>query len=278
MAKGLGLIGNFRGKFGNAVGYNLKDSNNKQTQGIRIYQPIVKNPKTYAQAEQRARLAPINWTYRMFKSIIDRGQEGIAYGNKSRLAWLRDAMKSFNGGWFEKGAAINFPALVTMSKGNLNVAIGYDYSYMGMPTLIIGKHEGNISTFGQLSTQLLANYTTLRAGDQITIVGVGLRSGNPYPNIISFLVDAADETALPSGWEMEDNMMAIPPSTGTYEAFTVIVSREGDAGQHLRTTSALICSDPSKKPSMTEAAKEAAIRSYMAAGATTDWPQEPIKD
>ncbi len=277
MAKGLGLIGNFRGKFGNAVGYNLKDSNNKQTQGIRIYQPIVKNPKTYAQAEQRARMAPINWTYRMFKSIIDRGQEGIAYGNKSRLAWLRDAMKSFNGGWFEKGATINFPALVTMSKGSLNVAIRYDYSNMGMPTLVIGAHEGQISTFGQLSTQLLANYTALRAGDQITIVGVGIRSDSPYPDIISFLVDTTDETALPSDWEVDDNSMAIPPATGQYEAFTVIVSREGDAGQHLRTTSALICKNPSTKPSMTEAAKEKAIRSYMAAGTTTDWPQEPIE-
>ena len=94
MAKGIGLIGNFRGKVGNMVGYNLKDSNNKQTQGVRVYQPVVKNPKTYGQAEQRAKLAPINATYRALKAIIDRGQEGKAYGNKSRLAWLSAAMKA----------------------------------------------------------------------------------------------------------------------------------------------------------------------------------------
>ena len=81
MAKGIGLIGNFRGKVGNMVGYNLKDSNNKQTQGVRVYQPVVKNPKTYAQAEQRAKLSPINATYRALKPIIDRGQESKAYGN-----------------------------------------------------------------------------------------------------------------------------------------------------------------------------------------------------
>ena len=84
MAKGVGLIGNFKGKVGNTVGYSLKDSNNKQTQGIRVYQPVVRNPKTYAQAEQRMKLAPINATYRALKMIIDRGQEGLAYGNKSR--------------------------------------------------------------------------------------------------------------------------------------------------------------------------------------------------
>ena len=53
MAKAQGIIGNFKGKVGNMVGYQLTDSNNKQTQGIRIYQPNVKNPKTSAQAEQQ---------------------------------------------------------------------------------------------------------------------------------------------------------------------------------------------------------------------------------
>ena len=90
MAKGIGLIGNFRGKVGNMVGYNLKDSNNKQTQGVRVYQPCSKEPKTYGQAQQRAKLAPVNVTYRALKGIIDRGSRSQAHNNKSRMA--KDAL------------------------------------------------------------------------------------------------------------------------------------------------------------------------------------------
>ena len=73
MAKGIGLIGNFKGKVGNTVGYKLTASNNGQTQGIRVYQPIVKNPKSAGQAEQRAKLLAVNATYRALKKVIDRG-------------------------------------------------------------------------------------------------------------------------------------------------------------------------------------------------------------
>ena len=112
MAKGIGLIGNFKGKVGNMVGYKLTDSNSGNTQGIRVYQPIVKNPKTAAQAEQRAKLAPINATYRALKMVIDRGNEGLPYGNKSRLAWLKQAFKAEHMPWIEKGSVVN--ACVTL--------------------------------------------------------------------------------------------------------------------------------------------------------------------
>ena len=75
MAKGTGLIGNFKGKVGNTVGYKLAASNNGQTQGIRVYQPIVKNPKSAGQAEQRAKLLAVNTTYRSLKMVSDRGNE-----------------------------------------------------------------------------------------------------------------------------------------------------------------------------------------------------------
>ena len=94
MAKGIGLVGNFKGKVGNMVGYKLSDSNTGNTQGIRVYQPIVRNPKTSAQAEQRAKLAPINATYRALKMVIDRGNESKPYGNASRIAWLKKALYS----------------------------------------------------------------------------------------------------------------------------------------------------------------------------------------
>lgn len=278
MAKGLGLIGNFRGKFGNAVGYNLKDSNNKQTQGIRIYQPIVKNPKTYAQAEQRARLAPINATYRLLKSVIDRGQEGIAYGNKSRLAWLKTAMKSFNGGWFEKGAVVNFPALVPISKGSLSAGLKYSMPDAEQLTLQVTAEEKENPTIGDLSTAVLAKYPNVKVGDQLTFIMVSRLQGSLNATVISFVVDTTDTDAAPGNFYLVEDGINFFAGVGTGVAGAIILSREGNNGEHLRTSASLVYATAYPDASLKADAKEKAVRSYMAAGTTTDWPQEPIED
>lgn len=278
MAKGLGLIGNFRGKFGNAVGYNLKDSNNKQTQGIRIYQPIVKNPKTYAQAEQRARMAPINATYRLLKAIIDRGREGIAYGNKSRLAWLKTAMKSFNGGWILKGAPVTFPAIVPISQGSLGIDISVNVDE-GNCYPDIGVEEGAAaSTVGSLSTAAIAQYPALKVGDQLTFVAIAKVGDGMVPQIASVVLDTASTDTLPTSLATEGRFWKLTGFEGSYLSGCVIVSREGDNGQHLRSSATLAYRRDIAVEELKPATKEAAIRSYMAAGATTDWPQEPIED
>lgn len=278
MAKGLGLIGNFRGKFGNAVGYNLKDSNNKQTQGIRIYQPIVKNPKTYAQAEQRARMAPINATYRLLKAIIDRGQEGIAYGNKSRRAWLKDAMKAFNGGWIEKGSKYVGPAIVPISKGTLPI-----YSEITLAEDEFKLQFGSVlqeapTTLGAVSTAILEGIPGTKAGDQVTLVAL-LQSGSSNEAFIfSFELDTASQVTLASVGLTATTSVLSKSFNSAVIAGTVIFSRLGDNGQGLRTSSALEYFEGNYGTYMSDSAKESAIRSYMAAGTTTDWPEEPIKD
>ena len=277
MAKGIGLIGNFRGKVGNMVGYNLKDSNNKQTQGVRVYQPIVKNPKTYGQAEQRAKLAPINATYRALKMIIDRGQEGKAYGNKSRLAWLSYAMMAFNGGWFEKGAAITAPALVPLTKGSLGNLLSVSIGENGI-VLNDGPLEGtNISTIGALSVALMAVESQLKSGDQITFVGVGSNSNNFNVQFDSIVIDTTSTEQLPSVLTVNEGTLYYNPNIGTLIAASIIVSREGDGGQHLRSNASLIAGSEYPATTMGDAAKEAAIKSYMAAGSNVDWAEESLQ-
>lgn len=273
MAKGLGLIGNFRGKLGNAVGYQLKDSNNKQTQGVRVYQPVVKNPKTAGQAEQRARMAVINATYRALKSVIDRGQEGVAYGNKSRLRWLSDAMKSFNGAWYEKGALIGQPALVPIAKGSLG---GIPFT-MGDGSINIpcsGVVSGaDLSTFGKVSTALKEAYSALKDGDQITLVMCENVSGALTAHVFSFEIDTTDateNTLIVAG----DNQLNFEP---LYDGLVgaIIVSREGESGQHLRSNATLVVeAAASQLPPFDAASKQKAIASYMTAGTSVDWPVE----
>ena len=277
MAKGIGLIGNFRGKVGNMVGYNLKDSNNKQTQGVRVYQPVVKNPKTYGQAEQRAKLAPINATYRALKAIIDRGQEGKAYGNKSRLAWLSDAMKSFNGGWFDKGEAITLPAWVGLTNGSLP-GLNVDSIENGVMNVVChGVTSASAhATVADLTALILADYTGLKAGDQITFVTVRNVSGSLVSIIKSIVLDSTDTTALPFTVTVSADSIGVQIATEGVAA-AVIVSREGDNGAHLRSAAALQPDDSLESDRTDDASKEAAIKSYMAASANTDWAEESIQ-
>ena len=280
MAKGIGLIGNFRGKVGNMVGYNLKDSNNKQTQGVRVYQPVVKNPKTYGQAEQRAKLAPINATYRALKMIIDRGQEGKAYGNKSRLAWLSDAMKAFNGGWFEKGAAITAPGLVPLTKGSL-AGISQNTVQSDDIEVAISVTEATAgNTVGKLSAAILAAYPQLKDGDQITAVGVYSDNNAINVAVNSFVIDTTSTEQLATSIAVGDTSYPLVNKVDPdipFIAGALIMSREGDNGAHLRSTTSLIATDEYDNDLLAPAAKEAAIKSYMSASANTDWAEESIQ-
>ena len=276
MAKALGLIGNFKGKLGNTVGYSLKDSNNKQTQGVRVYQPVVRNPKTAAQAEQRAKLAPINATYRALKMIIDRGQEGIAYGNKSRLAWLAQALKSFEMPWFEKGAKITVPVMTDITKGSLpGIAVGtIDVSQF---TFIVDgvTSETAVDTIGKVSTLILAAYPGLAEGDQITLVSLNNKDGVMVPHVGSFVLDSTSTEAMPFAVAAINDEIKVD-SFASNIAATIVVSREGTNGGHLRSTATLFPSDDLTEKYDDAASKQAAIESYMSQGANTDWAEESL--
>lgn len=276
MAKGIGLIGNFRGKVGNMVGYNLKDSNNKQTQGVRVYQPVVKNPKTYAQAQQRAKLAPINVTYRALKGIIDRGQESKRYGNKSRLAWLKDALKAFDGGWFEKGAVITAPALVPLTKGSLpNLFPVANTADNCVITFTTAASEAP-ATIGALSAAIKANFPQVEDGDQITFVDIHSTTNGIEVSVESIVIDTTSTASIPTAFTAATNSLTYAPNGANMAAGAIILSREGDAGQHLRSTTAIQQAKGYDADLLADAAQEAATKSYMAGSTTSDWPEEKV--
>lgn len=276
MAKGIGLIGNFRGKVGNMVGYNLKDSNNKQTQGVRVYQPVVKNPKTYGQAQQRAKLAPVNVTYRALKGIIDRGQESKRYGNKSRLAWLKNALKAFDGGWFKKGAVITAPALVPLTKGSLpNLFPVANTADNCVITFATAAAEAP-ATIGDLSTAIKANFPQVEDGDQITFVDIHSTANGIEVSVGSIVIDTTSTASIPAAFTAATGSLTYAPNGANMAAGAIILSREGDAGQHLRSTTAIQQAKGYDADLLADAAQEAATKSYMAGSTTSDWPEEQI--
>lgn len=277
MGKGIGLIGNFRGKVGNMVGYNLKDSNNKQTQGVRVYQPIVKNPKTAAQAEQRAKMAPINATYRLLKLVIDRGQESKAYGNKSRLAWLRQAITGYQGNWTEKGKVMEYAPLLPLTKGSLGNPLSISERAGAIAIDVEGLAQAATPVLGTVSTAILAAYPTLKDGDQITLVGIGVGASASEAVFVSFVIDTTSTANMPAGFSASADMLVFATPAFVSYAIASIISREGANGEHLRSSATLNKTSEYPSASVQATSKEAAIKSYMAAGATSDWPEEKIE-
>lgn len=277
MAKGIGLIGNFKGKVGNTVGYKLTASNNGQTQGIRVYQPIVKNPKSAGQAEQRAKLLAVNATYRALKMVIDRGNEGLPYGNKSRLAWLKTALKAEGMPWFEKGALPKAAVVCQLTKGSL---AGFNYNVSEDSFEIVAKGvtaETSVATIGAVSTAIMAAYPHVKEGDQITLVFVGSDDIGISTEIFSFVVDPASTEATDKFKAAANSLQYVAEIS--YGLASVILSRLGESGEHLRSTSSLRI-DPEwlKNKPYDAASKAAAIASYRASAASnSDWAEESIQ-
>lgn len=278
MGKSVGIIGNFSGKLGNAVGFKNSASNDGRTQGVRIYQPVVKNPKSYAQAQQRMRMLPVNNTYRLLKDIIDRGQEGVAYGNKSRLAWLKKAMKNFNGPYQQKGSSMIWPMLIQITNGSLpeypigdggdhSVELGANAAITTAPTTVAGLYS---------AIKLI--YPSLSEGDQMTIVTGSAQNWGVEVHVDSFVLTSNDDTAV-SGFSVDDGELFFDGKAGTNTNFaTVIISREGTNGAHLRSKAVLTDVKDLRHNEVYEKAtsEAAAIRSYMTEGSNVDWPQEEI--
>lgn len=277
MAKGIGLIGNFKGKVGNMVGYKLSASNTGNTQGIRVYQPIVKNPKSAAQAEQRAKLAPINATYRALKMVIDRGNEGLPYGNKSRLAWLKQAFKAVAMPWYVKGAVIEDPVICQITKGSLP-SLDYTATADGLNVYCNGvTSETQINTIGKLTTALMAGYSFLKEGDQITFVSIGFEGRAINSKVVSIVLDSNSTEAAPTAEAGSDSILF--DGFGADSAGAIIISREGANGEHLRSTEVLKTQATFLEVAPYDAtSKAAAIESYMSsASANSDWAEESIQ-
>ena len=277
MGKGIGLIGNFKGKVGNTVGYKLAASNNGQTQGIRVYQPIVKNPKSAGQAEQRAKLLAVNATYRALKMVIDRGNEGLPYGNKSRLAWLKGALKAQTMPWFEKGTIPTHFVGCQLSKGSLRSILNSANDDILNICCDGVTADSDVTTIGKVSELLKSAHSFLKEGDQITLVVVSLGTNAPMVDVYSFVIDSTSKSAqsLLTAKQNQLQFQAADVIIGS----AVIVSRQGDNGEHLRSTESLSIQNSVITAAPYDAAsKAAAIASYRASAASnSDWAEESIQ-
>lgn len=276
MGKSQGLIGNFNGKVGNMVGFKVSQSNNGTNQGVRIYQPVRKNPKTAAQAEQRAKYTPIFATYRALKNIIDRGQESKPYGNASRIAWLKKAFRSAVIPWTPQGSTVKYPIGCQLTQGTLkDIIFTINAEVLSIPVTGVESSQ-DCYTIAELSNYLISQYDFVKEGDQVTLV----ITEDPYQSlqfrVISYILDKSDETEI-KHWGCAHNKITFEADDVIIGA-ALIISREGAHGEHLRSTSFLtLNAGEVHNAPYDESSKQAAIESYMSSGAENlDWSEEPI--
>lgn len=275
MAKGTGIYGNFNGKIGNTVGFKIAQSRNRQNQGVRIYQPSVSNPKTAAQAEQRARVAAVQGTYTMLRNIIDRGNERKPYGYASRVEWLRNAYRSEIFPWYPKGARIAAPVICPLTFGTLpelDWSADEDFIVLNAPDI---PEDENLEDIGGVTYWLEHYNTFLRDGDQLTFVTLNYEGTETDIDIFSFILDKDSGEGIDRFDVYRGTIRYESPIVNGIAA--IIVSREGAHGEHIRSSSALRPYNSLVTMTPYDAAsKTAAIASYQSAGAgTSDWSEDP---
>ena len=269
------MFSNFSGKVGTIVGYTNKQSNNKQTQVVRSYQPVVRNPMTLAQATQRVKFAPVFWTYRKLKAIIDRGQEGVAYGNRSRFAWLKQALSGYTAPWYKKDALVQLPCLCPITTGSLGVVKPFAVGSNQIQTEFLVPQDASYNTIGAVSEAVLALNANLKIGDQISFV-----YGDAHKlYIYSIILNPADTTPVTT-FSNEEGFLFYVHNANLDGAtcFSLIVqSRKAENGKHLRSTSSVMLTwNAQTQAPYQEASRLPAIESYMSSATNTDWPEEQL--
>ena len=119
MAKG-SAMGLWKGKKGSSVFYRIWNSNNKEVQGIREYRAEIRNPQSDRQADQRAKLLPVQLVKGALREVLSRSFQGVEYGAKSLLEFRRLAMRETSGyPYLTRGTTTPVPGTYLVSKGSL---------------------------------------------------------------------------------------------------------------------------------------------------------------
>lgn len=296
MAKG-SFLGVKRGKLGDAVGFNVTNSNDKDKQGWRVYQPVVSNPQTDGQIDQRVKMAAVNNLYRALKPIIQRGWENHKYGDESRRAFLKRALgASFTGPYIEKGSTLAAPIEgVPITYGSLPPVVVDCPGGSLLPVLmsVTAPSDAEPETVADIST-IFINSGMAQAGDQVTFVFGWVPDTTSYVAYkeISFIVDPSDarttEDAIGASFGVSDiedeGRLVIGSFVGfDYDAydycFLCSVSRNGD-GVNLRSYAEFEMTSSFHAKFYDNAEQNAAAkRSYRRQqSADTNWPLVPDTD
>lgn len=279
MAKGNFILGTVAGKIGDVVAYKVKNSNNKQVQGLRRYQPKVANPQTSKQMGQRWKLSVLQNFYRGLQPLLDHSWQGIVYGDPSRRHFMKITMgKDFEGmiPYLLKGDKRFVPGELPVATGSIPVDCGCSVGQSAIVCDGINYPDGAFTTLGEFSTAIIGANLGIQNGDQLTFIGVYGNSGNYIPTYARVILDTASTTPLvdlavtlsqeATGDKLQFNFGANAPQAGA-----VIISRYAN-NTWQRSNSTMAVSDAVRNAYATADQYDTMIASYTTtADTSSDW-------
>lgn len=288
MGKATGIGSQARGKIGNAIYYLTKNRAGRYEQTVKGYQPVVANPQTYAQALARVPVGPTQRICSALLPIVQRGFEGIAYGEASKSEFLSYNLKNFRGPFMVRGSVEVPPGPMLIAKGSLqNVAVtrfaGAAELYLIATNLKCAVLVENY-TIGHISQELLTKNVFLSPGEQITIVLVHFLNGEYNYRFFSFILDVSSTQPFPDEYEMGGDINGFFSvwQSGTSEfggvcAAAIVRSQPFGATSFRRSTTYLEL-NPDYYLYNDEEAVQAAVASYRDGETPEDWEDDPTPE
>lgn len=242
----------------------------KKRQVASLKPTSVKNPNTVAQILQRMKMAPAAKFFDALSGILDHSWEGVPYGAKSRLEFMRRAMK-------------NDPA-VYVPYGYKSVAPGeYEISAGSLPSLpwrnvIVGDAPDEEILLKSEDSLEANNVAALKRygveeGDQITIVALANNNGVYETKQQRIIVEnGADWDGYAGAFVLYESGTIV--SDANTAAFVMIVSRGKEASTAKRSSEQMLLVGEYRNLISLEA-MNAAIASYQTQTAynslNSDW-------
>lgn len=279
MAKGNFILGTVAGKIGDVVAFKVKNSNNKQVQGLRRYQAKVANPQTSKQMAQRWKLSVLQNFYRGLQSLLDHSWQGIAYGDPSRRHFMKLTMqKDFEGmiPYLLKGDKRFVPGELPVAMGSIPVDCSCTVGQSAIVCEGINYPDGEYTTLGDLSAAIIAANIGINNGDQLTFIGVYGNSGNYIPMYARVILETTSTTPLVDlavnlSQEATSDKLQFNFGSNTPQAGAVIVSRYAN-NAWLRSNSTMAVADAVRDFYATGAQYDAMMLSYTTTTETSsDW-------
>lgn len=275
------INGVISGKVGAQVGYKLQ--NDKQPQGVRAYQPIVHNPKTYAQAAHRAKIRPAQLFYTTFEPVLNHAFLPAGSRGKNRFRFLSLAYRNpviprvLKG---ENNIPYNVPYKV--SEGDLALD-NYTRKYNGETTydtyvtfnLLGYDYLGD--SIANISTTLIYYNGLLRNGDELVTLALYTDGVNIYTDVRCLVLNINDNLNTghylelgPCFWSLDgpDDNFAIRGSDGiSVLAAALIISRR--TGDTFHYTNSFLCMSQYAIDNLAPT-EQAVVESYMSPGGQID--------
>lgn len=288
MGKATGISSQFRGKIGNVIGYLAKNRAGRYEQIVKSYQPVVANPQSYAQALARVPVGPVQRVCSALLPIIQRGFEGVAYGEASKSEFLSYNLKYFRGPFMPKGTVMVPPGAMLLTKGSLQQVTvrkfenDGDFDYVHF-SLELGNPE-RLVTVAELSNALLKYNPSIKRGEQLTLVMVELMGEEYVYHYGSFFIDPTNTVTLKGLWQEvseENGYLCVSTENSVISsdlvAAAIIRSQPYGESSFKRSTTFLSLS-PLYYQYNDDAAVQAAVASYRTGEDPEDWEDDPTPE